>query len=118
MQQSPNKRRSIVPINDGLLPYLQTAKDLKQSDYVVEYNGTPVPTGLRWSFKRLCQRAQLTWVPTPHHIKHSVASWFAMERVPIDQAADWLATDATTLKRVYRKFDPSYLRAVGSALDL
>lgn len=113
-----NKRRSIVPINATLLPELQAAYLLRQTDYVVEYNGGPVPTGLRWSFRRLCQRAGLSWTPTPHHIKHSVASWFAMDRVPIDQAADWLATDPRTLRRVYRKFDPAYLRSVAGALDL
>jgi integrase len=112
------KRRAIVPIVANLRIVLDEAKRLAQSDYVVEYNGAPVPTGLRWSFSRLCQRAGLGWTPTPHHIKHSVASWFAMDKVPIDQAADWLATDPATLRRVYRKFDPTYLRSVGSALDL
>jgi integrase len=113
-----SRRRSVVPINASLLPVLETANRVKQSNHVVEYFGKPVPTGLRWSFRRLCERAGLNWVPTPHHIKHSVASWFAMERVPIDQAADWLATDPRTLRRVYRKFDPAYLRSVGTALDL
>lgn len=117
-RQLTNKRRSIVPINASLLPELETAYPLRQSAYVVEYGGKPVPNGLRWSFRRLCERAGLDWVPTPHHIKHSVASWFAMDCVPIDQAADWLATDAKTLKRVYRKFDPTYLRSVGRALEL
>jgi integrase len=113
-----SKRRSVVPMNANLLPVLETAHLARQSDYVVEYFGKPVPTGLRWSFRRLCERAGLNWVPTPHHIKHSVASWFAMERVPIDQAADWLATDPRTLRRVYRKFDPTYLRSVATALEL
>jgi integrase len=113
-----NKRRAIVPINASLLPELETARGVALSEYVVEYNGAPVPTGLRWSFRRLCIRAGLNWVPTPHHIKHSVASWFAMESVPIGQAADWLATDEKTLRRVYRKFDPAYLRSAGRALDL
>jgi len=69
-------------------------------------------------FTKMCERAKLTWRPTPHHLKHSVASWFAMAGIPIDQAADWLATDPKTLRRVYRKFDPSYLRTVASALSL
>lgn len=73
---------------------------------------------MRWSFARLCARAQLSWVPTPHHLKHSVASWFAMEKVPIDQAADWLATDPATLRKTYRKFDPAYLKTVAGALEL
>lgn len=112
------KRRAVVPITDQLRPILETARRMAQTAYVVEYNGHPVPTGLRWSFRKLCQRAGLTWQPTPHHIKHSVASWFAMDRVPIDQAADWLATDPATLRRVYRKFDPAYLRGVAGALEL
>jgi hypothetical protein len=41
-----------------------------------------------------------------------------MEGVPVDQAADWLETDPRTLRRVYRKFDPTYLRSVAGALDL
>ena len=33
-----------------------------------------------------------------------------MDKVPLNVAADWLATDAQTLTRTYRKFDPAYLR--------
>ena len=117
-RQLTRKRRGITPITDDLYPLLQRAREIRQTDYVVEFGGRPVPTGLRWSFKRLCQRAGLTWEPTPHHLKHSVASWFAMDGVPIDQAADWLATDPVTLRRTYRKFDPSYLRSVAGALRL
>ncbi len=113
-----SKRRSEVPINATLRPYLERAREIAQSEYVVEHGGRAVPTGLRWSFKRLCLRAGLSWQPTPHHLKHSVASWFAMDKVPIDQAADWLATDPKTLRKVYRKFDPTYLRSVASSLDL
>jgi len=80
--------------------------------------GRRVPTGLRWSFRRLCERAGLNWVPTPHHIKHSVVSWFAVGRVPIYAAADWFATHPSKLRRVYRSFDLTYLRIVGTALNL
>ncbi len=112
------KRRSIVPMNGQLRAELDTAYQVRTSDTVIEYGGHAVPNGLRWSFAKLCQRAGLTWQPTPHHLKHSVASWLAMEGVPIDQAADWLATDPATLQRTYRKFDPTYLRSVAKALDL
>jgi integrase len=112
------KRRPNVPINPQLRVELENARAIAQTPYVVEFNGKPVPFGLRWSWQRLCERAGLTWLPTPHHMKHSVASWFAMEGVPIDQAADWLATDPKTLRKTYRKFDPTYLRPVIRALDL
>lgn len=113
-----NKRRAIVPIIASLRKELEEAAKFRRCAYVVEWNGKPVPYGLRHSFAKLCKRAGLDWQPTPHHFKHSVASWFAMEGVPIDQAADWLATDSKTLRKVYRKFDPSYLAGVGSALEL
>ena len=112
------KRRSIVPMVGTLKTELETAHKTADGPFVVQYYGKPVPFGLRWSFKRLCENAGLGWAPTPHHLKHSVASWMAMEHVPIDQAADWLATDPKTLRRVYRKFDPVYLRPVASALEL
>ena len=112
------KRRAVVPMNASLAQILRDAHHVRQSAYVVEYNGAPAPSGLRWPFAKLCRKAGLAWKPTPHHLKHSVASWFAMAGVPIDQAADWLATDPATLRRTYRKFDPAYLRTAMSALDL
>ncbi|GAN82043.1 tyrosine-type recombinase/integrase [Acidocella aminolytica] len=112
------KRRAVVPMNNSLRIVLEEAYKVRQSDYVVEFNGKPVPNGLRWSFARLCQRAGLTWRPTPHHLKHSVISWLAMDRIPIDQAADLVATDPVTLRRTYKKFDPAYLRSVTAALEL
>lgn len=112
------KRRAIVPMTPDLREVLERADKARQSEYVVEYAGKAVPFGLRWSFAKMCERAALGWRPTPHHLKHSVASWFAMAGIPIDQAADWLATDPKTLRKVYRKFDPSYLRTVASALAL
>ena len=117
-RQLTSKRRATVPMNDSLRAELERIKPFAQTDHVIEYNGFAVPFGLRWSFNRLCIRAKLDWRPTPHHIKHSVASWMAMAGVPIDQTSDWLATDAATLKKVYRKFDPTYLRSVAKALEL
>lgn len=112
------KRRAIVPMNSQLRAILEEANKVKTCDFVVEYGGGSVLKGLRWSFKRLCKRAGLSWEPKPHHLKHSAVSWLAMAHVPIDQAADLVATDASTLRRVYRKFDPTYLRGVAAALEL
>ncbi|MFW7267726.1 tyrosine-type recombinase/integrase [Gluconacetobacter sp. Hr-1-5] len=112
------KRRSIVRMTKALRREMETAHANANGPYVVQCHGRAVPTGLRWSFAKACERAGLSWKPTPHHLKHSVASWFAMDRVPIDQAADWLATDPTTLRRVYRKSDPTYLRSIADDFEL
>ncbi|CAI9122018.1 tyrosine-type recombinase/integrase [Brytella acorum] len=112
------KKRAVVPMTRALRAEMEEAFKLSAGDYVIHWHGKPIPTGLRWSFKKACERAGLTWRPTPHHLKHSVASWLAMDGVPIDQAADWLATDPVTLRRVYRKFGPSYLRTIADAFEL
>ncbi|TCS32073.1 tyrosine-type recombinase/integrase [Acidomonas methanolica] len=112
------KRRAVVPMTTALRRELESACKARRGDFVVQWHDKPVPNGLRWSFGKACERAGLDWKPTPHHLKHSLASWFAMDRIPIDQAADWLATDPVTLRRVYRKFDPSYLRTIADAFEL
>ncbi|MCE0745036.1 hypothetical protein LWC05_14245 [Acetobacter sicerae] len=60
----------------------------------------------------------MTWKPTPHHIEHSVASWLTMDRVLIDQASDWLATDPVTLRPAYRKFDLTCLWSIADEFEL
>jgi len=113
-----SKRRAIVPMNDSLRAALEKAYEVKKTGFVVEYGEKAVPYGMRKTFDQLCIRAGLTWRPTPHHLKHSVISWLAMGGVPIDQASDLVATDPATLRRTYRKFDPSYLRGAAQALEL
>ncbi|GEN63189.1 hypothetical protein AOE01nite_14130 [Acetobacter oeni] len=112
------KRRAVVPMTRALRSELEKAMVLADGSFVVHWHGKAIPTGLRWSFAKACERARLGWRPTPHHLKHSLASWFAMDGVPIDQAADWLATDPVTLRKTYRKFDPSYLRGIADRFSL
>ncbi len=59
------KRRAIVPMTADLREVLKHAHKVRQTDYVVEYGGKPVPHGLRWSFAKMCERAGLGWRPTP-----------------------------------------------------
>ena len=54
---------------------------------------------------------------TPHCLRHTAACWLAMDKIPIDQTADLLACDPATLGRVYRHFDPDYLKEAVDALD-
>ncbi|WP_158513392.1 tyrosine-type recombinase/integrase [Kozakia baliensis] len=112
------KRRATVPMTKALREAMEAAYRDRECDYVVHWHRKAIPTGLRWSFSKACEKAGLTWKPTPHHLKHSVASWFAMDHVPVDQASDWLGTDPQTLRRVYRKFDPSYLRGIADSFEL
>lgn len=111
------KRRGVVPINDQLLAMLAEANAAAVTDYVIEWQGRPVKNGIRWPFAKAVKMAGLPSGVTPHILKHSVVSWLAMEGIPESKAADFLATDAATLRRVYRKFDPDYLAPVADALQ-
>lgn len=112
-----DKRRGIVPMNDRARAMLTELQALAQTDYVIEWGGKPVTTGIRWPFSRAVQRAGLPPTVTPHVLKHAAASWLAEELVPIEIAAEMLATDLRTLKRVYQKFAPDYLTPAGQALN-
>lgn len=112
------KRRAVVPMMDILREEMERAYPEADCDHVISWHGKPVPTGLRHSFRKVCIRARLGWIPTPHILKHSLASWFAMDEVPIDIAAQWFATDANTLRRTYIKFDPTYLKSVSKRFKL
>ncbi|PHS74295.1 MAG: hypothetical protein COB59_12235, partial [Rhodospirillaceae bacterium] len=107
-----NKKRTTVPVGSGLLTALRDVQQFAQTDYVIEYMGKPCKS-IKKAFARSAARAGLSWA-SPHVLKHSVISWMAENRYTADQASDLTATDVKTVKRIYRKFDPEYLREVAN----
>lgn len=110
------KRRAIVPISKKVVAALRDAKRFAQTDNVIEYMGEPV-TSIRTAWRDAADRAGLAWA-TPHILKHSVISWLAMEGKSAEKAADLTATNIQTVRRIYRHFDPEYLRDVAQNLVL
>lgn len=86
------------------------------SDRVIEWNGKPVQN-IKRGFNRAAERAGLPWA-TPHTLKHTAISWMAEAGYSIDQISDMTATDGETVKRIYRKFNPNYLRDMADHMDL
>ncbi|MCB1618492.1 MAG: site-specific integrase [Pseudomonadales bacterium] len=111
------KRRAVVPMGPKLRAAMEAAAQAATCAWVIEWEGERCKR-VRWPFHRARIRAGLGPEVTPHVLRHSAASWLAMGRVPIDEAADLLACDPGTLRRVYRHFDPAYLdRAVRTLED-
>ena len=110
------KRRAVVPMGPKLRTAMEEAYKARTIDHVIEWDGERA-TRVRWPFLRARQRAGLGSDVTPHVLRHTAASWLAMERVKISEAADLLACDEATLKRVYRHFDPDYLADAVKALE-
>lgn len=111
-----NKRRAVVPLNDDVLQTLQAAKRLACSPYIVEWRGKPLKTVKR-GFGEACRRAGLAEV-TPHILRHSGATWMALDGVPLAQIARMLGDSEAMVEKVYAKHTPGFLRNAANALQL
>lgn len=110
-----NKRRAVVPLNADLFKALEAAKTLSCSDFIIEYQGKRVFT-VKNSFSGACGRAGLAGV-TPHILRHTGATWMALDAVPMRQIAQMLGDSERTVERVYAKYHPDYLKQAASALQ-
>lgn len=111
-----NKRRAQVPLNQEALAALNLAKQLACTPYLVEYRGKRITT-VKTGFAAACKRAGLVDV-TPHILRHSGATWMAMEGISLRKIADMLGDSEATVERVYRKWTPEFLADAAAALQL
>jgi integrase len=121
------KRRGVCPVDGRILAILRDAYQMRLSDFVIEYNGKSV-TSIKKTFSTAAINAGLYEVVdsngtrskraavSPHILKHSVISWLAMDGWTIDAISDFTSTDAKTIKRIYRKVNPGYLRGLATSL--
>ncbi|GAB5387165.1 MAG: site-specific integrase [Alphaproteobacteria bacterium] len=110
------KRRAVVPINDRLKPRLELAWDMATCDNVIEWNSKPVKN-VRTGFTAAVRRAGLPKRTSPHILRHSVATWMAMDNVPIEEIARYLGNSVEMVRRVYAKHTPDYLRRAARSTE-
>jgi integrase len=110
-----NKRRATVRLNKQALDALKAAKELACSEYLIEYHGRPLKT-VKKGFTAACKRAGIVGV-TPHILRHSGATWMALDGVPLSEIAAVLGDREATVERVYRKFTPEYQVRATDALQ-
>lgn len=111
-----NKRRAVVPINAELDRVLAAAKELACTEFVIERHGERVAS-IKKGFRAACRRAGLAGI-TPHILRHSAATWMAMDDVPMREIARLLGDSEAMVERVYAKHSPSYLKRAAGALQL
>ncbi|MGB9153181.1 MAG: site-specific integrase [Alphaproteobacteria bacterium] len=109
-----NKRRTVVPINAELYESLKTAKELAQSNYVVEYHNKQVAS-VKTGFRRLCIGCGIK--ASPHVLRNTAATWLVMDGVPLSEVARLLGDSEKTVEKVYGKHAPDYLRRAVDALN-
>lgn len=84
----------------------------KGGEWLISWGGKPV-RNVRKGLAAACVRAGLEPI-TPHVWKHTAVTWFFQNGGSIEDAADYFATSAQTLERVYRQHSPHYQdRAAG-----
>ncbi len=106
-----NKRRAIVPMNDDIHSALGEAREICQTDYVIEFNGKQVAS-IKTAFNRLCDECCIK--ASPHVLRHTAAIWLVMDGVPLSEVARLLGNSEAMVEKVYGKHSPDYLRrAVG-----
>jgi len=110
-----NKRRAVVPMNDDIYLALLEARELAQTDYVIEYNGKPVKS-VKKTFTQLCKNNGIKG--SPHVLRHTAATWLVMDGVPLAEVARLLGDSEKTVEKVYGKHAPDYLRRAVRALGI
>jgi integrase len=110
-----NKRRTVVTINDTLYNQLSQARELAQSDYVVEYNGKRVED-IKRGFAAACKRAGLEGV-TSHILRHTAICEMVEKNVYLSEVAAITGDSIKTLEKHYIKYSPEYLEKASRALN-
>lgn len=83
--------------------------------YVIHEDGHPVAS-VRRGFTGAVKRAKLAGV-TRHTLKHTAVTWAFQRGMSIEDAAEYFATSAATLQRVYRQHAPEYQSRAARVMD-
>lgn len=113
-RQQSNKRRASVPMNSVVVSLLQTAYELRTTEYVVEWRGKPV-RAIRTAFDETCARAGIAGC-SPHILRHTSATHMVMAGVPLREIARYLGTTEAVVELIYGKHAPDYLRNAAESL--
>tara|TARA_R110001606_G_scaffold124439_2_gene257894 strand:+ start:7806 stop:8840 length:1035 start_codon:yes stop_codon:yes gene_type:complete len=110
-----NKKRAISPIGKKLSAAMRDTQTTNFTKYVVEYKRKKCKD-IKKGFAAAAKRAGLSWCQ-PHHCKHTAISWFAEDGYTVDEISDMTETDPETVRGIYRKFNPEYLRSLANSQE-
>lgn len=111
------KGRARVPINDMALEALTVARQVAETQWVVEYNGGPI-LRVNKGVQEAARRARVKGV-SPYVLRHTAGVWMAQAGVPMAEISQYMGHTTTAVtERVYARFHPDYLRRAGGALEI
>lgn len=110
-----NKRRPPVPINTPLALALSVANHLRESDYVVSYQGKGLKS-IKTTFYKAATRAGLDDIRI-HDLRRTCASWLAQAGEPMEKIAAFIGDELRTVERHYAHLSPEHLSSAAEALE-
>ena len=116
-KQQSMKRRPVVPISNTLKPILQRCITSSKSGHIIEYYGKPITTNVRKAFKLAATRAGLGNDVIPYTLRHTGATWLAMQGVSMRQIAGMMGHTVQATTEMYAKHHPDFMREATDALD-
>lgn len=120
-RQQTNKRRGVVPVIAGskLDTVIQGAIQRSRSGFLVEHKGKPIVPLTATRFTVAGGEAAGLGKVTPHVLKHTACVHMAQAGVPLEDIADYTATNLQTIHKNYLHYTPERgLRAARALLDI
>jgi integrase len=112
-----NKQRPRVPINETCLKHLIVAKEIRRTEFVVEFRGKGFDSAKKGIYAA-AKRAGLKGV-SPYVLRHTAGVWMAKARVPMQEIAAYMGhKDLKTTIKHYAHHHPDFLRGAASALEI
>lgn len=116
-REGNNKRRPRVPINATAMEHLRTAKELRRTEFVIEWRDAPV-LSIKKGIAAAAARAGLKNV-SQYVLRHTAGVWMAKAGVPLQEIAAYMGhTSLETTRKHYAHYQPEFLRGAASALEI
>lgn len=116
-RKANGKKRATVPMTATLRAVLLEAREIAETDRVIEYAGKPVKS-VKKSFATACKKVGITDFHI-HDLRHTSAVHQAGDGVQMSKISQYLGHSNTAItERVYARYAPEHLRDSANALEL
>jgi len=110
------KGRAAVPMNRMARAALETAYQVRTTEWVVEYAGGPIKS-MRTAYTAAQKRAGLSGIGI-HQIRHTVAVRMLASGVDMAKVSQYLGhSNVQTTQRVYARFRPEHMEDAAEILN-
>lgn len=116
-RKANGKKRATVPMSETLRSVLLEAREISETDYVIEYAGKKVKAVKR-AFTTACRNANIEDFRI-HDLRHTSAVHQAGDGVAMSKISQYLGHSNTAItEKVYARYQPEHLRESANALEL